>query len=69
MDDPRRAARRLIEQSIISAEGLWLRYWGQGGSADTFEFEAWLYEIQELPPYQRAVLGWAMEDLEAGSPH
>lgn len=69
LDDPRRAARRLIELDIISVEGLWLRYWGHGGSANTFDFEACLYEIQELPRYELSVLGWAMEDLEAGSPH
>lgn len=69
MKDPRQTARVLIEQNIISLEGLWLRYWGNGGSADEFDFDAHLYEIQEPPPFELSVLAWAMDDLEAGSPH
>lgn len=69
MNDPRQTARDLIELNIISLEGLWLRYWGNGGSADEFDFAAHLYEIQEPPPFELAVLAWAMEDLEADSPH
>jgi hypothetical protein len=69
MVDPRQEARSLIEQNIISIEGLWLRYWGQGGSADPFDFDAFLYEIQEPPQFELAVLAWAMDDLEADSPY
>jgi hypothetical protein len=69
MVDPRQEARSLIKQNIISLEGLWLRYWGQGGNADPFDFDAFLYEIQEPAQFELAVLAWAMEDLEADSPH
>ncbi|WP_181762582.1 hypothetical protein [Pseudarthrobacter sp. B4EP4b] len=55
--------------NIISVERLWLRYWGNGGIADAFNFEACLYEVQELPEYELAVLAWVVEDLEAESPH
>lgn len=68
MDDPRYLARALVEVNVISVEGLWFRYWGHGGSADAFEFEACLYEVQKLAHYELSVLGWAMEDLEAGPP-
>ncbi|WP_258805738.1 hypothetical protein [Pseudarthrobacter sp. NS4] len=69
MSDPRRTARCLIELKIISLEGLWLRYWGNGGSASAFDFDAFQYGIREPPPYELAVLAWVMEDLEADSPH
>lgn len=69
MDDPRHAARSLLELNVISVEGLWLRYWGNGGIADTFDFEACLYEVRELPEYELAVLAWVMEDLGAESSH
>jgi hypothetical protein len=68
MTDPRQAARGLIERNIISLEGLWLRYWGNGGSADEFDFDAHLYEIQEPPPFELDVLAWAVEDLDADLP-
>jgi hypothetical protein len=67
MDDPRHAARSLIELHITSVEGLWLRYWGHGGRADAFDFDAYLYELQEPPAFKLGVLAWAMEDLEADS--
>lgn len=69
MSDPRQAARGLIELNIITFEGLWVRYWGNGGSADAFDFDAHLYEIQEAPPFELNVLAWAMEDLEADFSH
>ncbi|UKA69151.1 hypothetical protein LFT44_21780 (plasmid) [Arthrobacter sp. FW306-05-C] len=69
MSDPRYAARSLIELNIISLEGVWLRYWGQGGSAGALDFDAFLYEIQEPPQLELAFLAWAMDDLEADSPH
>ena len=69
MEDPRHAARSLIELNIISVEGLWLRYWGNGGNADAFDFEACLYEVQVLPGCELVVLAWVMEDLEAEFPH
>jgi hypothetical protein len=68
MSDPRQTARVLIERDIISLEGLWLRYWGNGGSADEFDFDAHLYGIQEPPPFELNVLAWAMEGLDADSP-
>ncbi|WP_458780574.1 hypothetical protein [Arthrobacter sp. D3-16] len=68
MSDPRQTARALIDRNIISLEGLWLRYWGNGGSADEFDFDAHLYGIQEPPPFELNVLAWAMEDLDADSP-
>lgn len=69
MSDPRQAERGLIELNIISLEGLWLTYWGNGGSADAFDFDADLYEIQDAPPFELNVLAWAMEDLEADFPN
>lgn len=64
---PRLTARTLIELKIISLQGLWLRYWANGGSANAFDLDAFLYEILEPPPFELSVLAWAMEDLEADS--
>jgi hypothetical protein len=65
MNDPRPTARNLIQQSTITLDRLWVRYWAHGGNATLFELDAYLYEIQQPPPFDLRILTWAVEDLQA----
>jgi hypothetical protein len=47
MDDPRLAARTMIEQNEGNLWELWLLYWANGGDAKLFEFEAYVHEAYE----------------------
>lgn len=64
MNDPRQAARDLLEQNAITIKSLWIRYWSHRGNATLFEFEAYLYELQEPSASDSLSLALAMEDLE-----
>jgi hypothetical protein len=56
MSDPRQTARVLIERDIISLECLRLRYWGNGGSADEFDFEHTSTGSRNLPRFNSMFL-------------
>ncbi len=65
MEDPRAAARALAQQDPGWVYDLWLKYWAHGGSADIFEFDAYLRGYTERDPFELRILAWAIEDLTA----
>lgn len=60
--DPRRLARALLEQDVISLTELWLYYWRNGGDAGEMELEAFINGIEVLPPLDLDVLAFALDD-------
>lgn len=64
MEDPRRTARHLLGRGGISVGELWLRYWGDGGDAEPFEFEAYIHGMHELRAIDHYLLALVMEELE-----
>ncbi|WP_369745661.1 hypothetical protein [Paenarthrobacter sp. AMU7] len=63
MPDPRERARDLLEQDSITLERLWIKYWGEGGTADPLELDAYVHEALRPHPFELALIAWAMEDL------
>lgn len=64
MEDPRRTARALMEQHVLSLDDLWMQYWANGGNVPALEFDAYLNGTQELDAFEAKVLTWALEDLD-----
>ncbi|GAA2862646.1 hypothetical protein [Paenarthrobacter ilicis] len=67
MEDSRETARTMVLEHDIAIEDLWTWYWANGGNARPWDFDAYLFGIQERDPFDLKILGWAMEDLEARS--
>jgi len=61
--DPRQEARGLLESGEVCLLHLWILYWGQGGSADEMELDAFISGIPLLNSTEVAILGWALEPL------
>ncbi|WOH19293.1 hypothetical protein IRJ34_02905 [Paenarthrobacter sp. GOM3] len=49
MDDPQRTARILLEKNAVTLYRLWAGYWGRGGNATAFEFDAYVHEALWRP--------------------
>ncbi|MFK0040580.1 hypothetical protein ACIQTW_12130 [Paenarthrobacter sp. NPDC090517] len=69
MHDPRQSARNLLNQNTITLERLWIKYWGEGGTADPLELDAYVHEALRPHPFELTLLAWAMDDLQAGPRH
>ncbi|MDR6638585.1 MULTISPECIES: hypothetical protein [Paenarthrobacter] len=67
MQDSRETARTLVLDHEITLEDLWAWYWANGGNARQWDFDAYLFGIEERDPFELKILAWAMEDLEARS--
>ncbi|WP_258804227.1 hypothetical protein [Pseudarthrobacter sp. NS4] len=65
MEDPRLTARKLIEQDAGYLHELWVRYWANGGDAQFFEFQAYLYGVYERSPFDLKILTWVLEEISA----
>lgn len=63
MTDPRKTARNHLGRHTITLDLLWLTYWGEGGAAPLFEFDAYIHEALKPPAFELRILTWAMEDL------
>ena len=63
MNDPRHAARILLETKSISRDLLWLRYWAQGGTAGVQELDAYVHGALRPEPFELKLMDWALEAL------
>ena len=63
MKDSRPTARMMVLQNSDCLQDLWLRYWANGGTADKFEFDAYLHGLMERDPFDQKILTWALQDL------
>lgn len=59
--DARPQAKDGLNSGELSLAVLWLHYWGQGGNAGIWEFDAFIHGALELDAYDNALLGWALE--------
>ena len=65
VEDPRVTARSMIAQDEIDVDELWLRYFGNGGNTLSFEFESFLYGMNEPSALDLDLLGLTIEELQA----
>ncbi|WP_311212471.1 MULTISPECIES: hypothetical protein [unclassified Arthrobacter] len=65
MEDSRQTARALVMEHEVTLDDLWAWYWANGGNARPWDFDAYLFGIQDRDPFDLKILTWAMEDLEA----
>lgn len=56
-------ARDLLETSQMTLMGLWLRFWGYGGQAGYFEFDAYVHGVASMSPCDVDILRRAIEEL------
>ncbi|MDQ0118440.1 hypothetical protein J2T22_001618 [Pseudarthrobacter defluvii] len=63
MRNPRLTARIMVKHDPGWLEDIWLRYWANGGSADKFDFDAYLHGLSERNPFDQRILAWALDDL------
>lgn len=64
VEDPRMAARTLIERGETDAGELWLLYFANGGNAMEWEFEAYLHGLMELSPLDLDLVAVAVRDVQ-----
>lgn len=69
MEDPRLAALNLIGQDKNYLDDLWLKYWAQGGSAGSIEFEAYLHRLTPPDSFDLQILRWAIDEIAAAADH
>ena len=55
----------MIEQHETDVDELWLRYFANGGSALSFEFESFLYQASEPTALDLDLLDLAIEELRS----
>lgn len=55
----------MIEQDEANVYELWLRYYANGGNASEFEFEKFVYGVDEPSALDLDLLGFAIEELQA----
>lgn len=67
MEDPRLTALNLIRQDRKYLDELWLKYWAEGGSAGSVEFEAYLHGLTQRDGFDLQILRWAIDDVTAAS--
>ncbi|MFE4541026.1 hypothetical protein [Arthrobacter sp. NPDC056727] len=67
MEDPRLTALNLIQQDKNYLDELWLKYWAQGGSAGSVEFEAYLHGLSQRDSYDLQILRWAIDDISCAA--
>ncbi|WP_259460406.1 hypothetical protein [Pseudarthrobacter phenanthrenivorans] len=67
MQDPQLTALELIRQDTNYLDALWLKYWANGGSAGSSEFEAYLYGLTQHDSFDLQILRWAIEDITAAA--
>jgi hypothetical protein len=63
VQDPRRAARNLVDRDGQALWKLWLRYWGNGGNAQLMEFDAYIHEAYECADIDLEILAFTLEEL------
>lgn len=63
VEDPRLAARALLDHSDLDLWDLWLKYLANGGCATSFEFEAFLQGVREPSTLDLELLAFAIADL------
>lgn len=70
MEDPRLTALNLIQQDKNYLDELWLKYWANGGSAGSVEFEAYLHGLTQPDSFDLQILHWAIDEVRAAAhPH
>jgi hypothetical protein len=62
MLDPRTQAQVLVSNDADALHRLWVWYRGNGGDAGLLEFDAYLYQLIVLDPFDLKILSWALED-------
>lgn len=67
MEDPRLTALKLIRQDKTYLDELWLKYWAQGGSAGSVEFEAYLHGLTQPDSYDLQILRWVIDDTSSAA--
>ncbi|MDR6986491.1 hypothetical protein J2Y66_000961 [Paenarthrobacter nitroguajacolicus] len=68
MNDPQRTARILLEKNTVTLYRLWAGYWGRGGNATAFEFDAYVHEALLASPVDLQLMASAVEGLHNGKP-
>ncbi|MDR6640274.1 MULTISPECIES: hypothetical protein [Micrococcaceae] len=68
MDDPQRTARILLEKNAVTLYRLWAGYWGRGGNATAFEFDAYVHEALVASPVDLRLMASAVDGLYEGKP-
>lgn len=63
MQDPRLTAQLLIARDEQYLHELWLHYWANGGQAQLFEFEAYLYGMIQMCSSELQIVRWAIEEV------
>ena len=63
MNHSLQTARTLIEQHELTLERLWVRYWGEGGSASLHDLGLYVYEVEATPSWDLLFLKWALHDV------
>lgn len=67
MEDPRLTALDLIRRNKNYLDQLWLKYWANGGSADSVEFEAYLHGLTQRDSFDLQILRWAIDEVRAAA--
>ncbi len=67
MEDPRLAALDLIRQDTKYLDELWLKYWAEGGSAGSAEFDGYLHGSTQPDSFDLQILRWAIDDVTAAA--
>jgi hypothetical protein len=67
LEDPRLTALNFIRQDKNYLDELWLKYWAQGGSAGSVEFEAYLHGLTQRDSYDLQILRWAIDDISSAA--
>jgi hypothetical protein len=63
MQEPRLAARNLVDQDGFALWELWVRYWGNGGDAQLMEFDAYIHGAYECAAVDLEIPALTLEEL------